>query len=207
MDGEQATGRKDEMVSIYAAPTFVEVELLEAAFRAHRLPHVIRYKVRYLEPTFAGDELRMSRLLVHRSRLAEAEALLVSLGLGESDSDSDADSEGPTRREHFEALLDAVGTPIAEPLDFVWSVGPEPFGDWMAASLPDLLDRLPLDAVLAMLAPLDASGREAHRASLMLALADAPATTRGVVIDALDGGGRPDALSLWAELLAAAAAP
>jgi len=190
------------MVGIYAAPTFVDVELLEAAFRAHKLPYVIRYKVRYMEPTFAGDELRMSRLLVHRSRVAEAEALLVSLGLGENDSDD----EDPTPREHFEALLDGVGTAEAKSLELLWSVGPEAFGDWMVASLPDLLDRVSVDAVLAILAPLDDPTHKERRASLMFALADAPPTTRTVVMDALEGARAPERPALWAELLEASAA-
>lgn len=73
------------MVRVYSATSIVQLELLETAFRAHEVPYVVRYKMRYMEPTFAGDELRMSHLLVPASRAARAQALLIGLGLAENE--------------------------------------------------------------------------------------------------------------------------
>lgn len=126
VDDAGASTGEDGLVRVYSAPTFVELELLEAAFRAHRIPYVVRYKLRYLEPSFAGDELRMSHLLVHGSRLAEAQALLLSLG----------DDEEASDRDLFEAVLDTLGTPQAQSLESLWTVDAEDFGDWLVGALP-----------------------------------------------------------------------
>ncbi|MGH1341131.1 MAG: hypothetical protein ACRBN8_06240 [Nannocystales bacterium] len=194
----QPVKREVEMVVVYSALTFIEVELAETAFRAHGIPYVIRYKVRYMEPTFAGDELRTSQLLVPRSVVAEAEALLQSLRSGERETD------GPSDREHFEARLDTFGTPDGPPATTLWDVGPENFGDWVVASLPDLLERLSPESVLEFLEPLDAPQRQAHRAEFIRALTEAPAITRSAILDGL-GGERPaEPESLRAVLMDAA---
>lgn len=187
------------MVRVHSATTFVELELLEAAFRAHGVPYVVRYKLRYLEPSFAGDELRMSHLLVHGSRLAEAQELLSSLRLGDDDE--------PSGRDRFEAVLDTLGTPQAQPLESLWAVDAEDFGDWLVGALPDLLDRLSADVVQSALLPLDDPEHRLRRDALVRATADAPAMTRTAISDALASEPAPDPSSVWASVLRAADAP
>lgn len=184
-----------ELVRVYAAPTFVDLELVEAAFRAHRLPYVVRYKLRYMEPSFAGDELRMSHVLVPESVLADAQALLSTLRLGQQEETSP--------RDRFEAVLDALGTPQAQPLESVWAVDAEEFGDWMASALPDLLERLGAGAVQSALHPLDQPERRLQREALLRAVAMAPAMTRSAISEALIGGPALDPTSVWASLRSA----
>jgi len=195
VNSERAKTSEEGMVRVYSAPTFVELELLEAAFRAHQLPYVVRYKLRYLEPSFAGDDLRMSHLLVHRSELAEAQALLMSLGLGNDDEAS--------ARDGFEAVLDALGTPQAQPLESLWTVDAEDFGDWLVGALPDLFERLCADAVQSALQAIEDPEQCSHRDALVRAAADAPAITRTAISDALASGPAPDPSTVWASLLAA----
>ncbi len=184
-----------ELVRVYAAPTFVDLELVEAAFRAHQLPYVVRYKMRYMEPSFAGDELRMSHVLVPDSMLADAQALLNSLRLDQH--------REPSPRARFDAVLDALGTPQAQSLESVWAVDAEEFGDWMASALPDLLERLGADAVQSALHSLDHPERRSQRDELLRAVAMAPAMTRSAISHALAGRPASDPTSVWTSLRSA----
>lgn len=199
VDDAGASTGEDGLVRVYSAPTFVELELLEAAFRAHRIPYVVRYKLRYLEPSFAGDELRMSHLLVHGSRLAEAQELLMSLRLG--------DDEETSGRGRFEAVLDTLGTPEAQPLESLWAVGAEDFGDWLASGFPDLFERLCAGDVQLALQDLELPEHRSHRDALVRATASAPAVTRTAISEALAGEPATDPASVWASVRAASDAP
>ncbi len=197
MNAEQAKRSEDEggeMVRVYAAASTLEVELVEAAFRAHQLPHVVRYKLGYMEPTFVGDELRTPYVLVHHSRVSDAQALLATLGLADDDA-------GPSPRDRFEAVLDALGTPDALPLDSLWTVAPEEFADWLVGALPDLFERLAPPTVRSALQELDEPGRHAYRDALDRAVADAPEMTRTAIYDGLADEPAPDPTSVWASLL------
>ncbi len=180
----------DEMVQVYAAASLMEADLVGSALRAHRFPHVLQGMGPHEFNVGLMDTLQAPRVLVPRSRLTEARELLMSLGFGESDD------EGPSDRECFERVVDAIGTSEAEPLAVLWAAAPEDFGDWMAASLPDLFERMPADAVLSVLAPLEQPGQKEHRAALEHAVADAPAITRAAITDALHREGAPSPRSL-----------
>ena len=185
------------MVQVYAAASVMEADLVGSALRAHRLPYVLKGMAPHEFAARLVDSLMSPRVLVPRSKIAETRELLISLGFGESDDD------GPSDREHFERVVDAIGTPDAEPLRALWAVAPEDFGDWMAALLPDLFDRLPVDAVLSVLAPLDDPSLQEHRAALECAVADVPATTRTAITGALRNEPTPAMGSLHAVLLVA----